>query len=82
MTYAGGVTYSGEVTYGDISVYWSHFPSHTVVQEKCHFLRSGKHELALLVLYSFACLQRLTFYTFYLEEIPNLCGGRVLCPLS
>ena len=40
----GHVTYVGEVTYGDISFHWSHCPSHTVVQEKCHFLGREKHE--------------------------------------
>ena len=53
----GHVTYAGEVTYGNISVCWSHCPSHTVVQEKCHFLHMRSFTES-------ACLERLTFYTF------------------
>ena len=56
MTYAGEVTYAGVVTYGDTSVSRSHCRSHTVVQEKMSFSQKGKHELALLVMYTeFAC---------------------------
>ena len=56
------VTYVGDVTFWDISVYWSHCSSHIEwwYNKNAIFLE-GKNVNSFT---EFACLERLTFYNF------------------